>query len=226
VIGHLEEYASVQDRLTQLVTDADANRLVPGCPGWHVRDVVAHLVGLCGDWVEGRFDGYASDEWTAIHLGRFAGWTVEAMFDAWGRSVARFEELVDSPFGATPARWAFGDAVIHEADIRGALGAGRVPTEAVALGLRSSLARWEEVLERANVPAVRIVTSDELWHVGPPDDPDPAEVEVQSYEVFRALAGRRSRDQVVEWRWSRDASPIVEAGLPYPFRWASHRIVD
>jgi uncharacterized protein (TIGR03083 family) len=216
----------VQDRLAHVVTDADGDRFVPACPGWHVRDVVAHLVGVCGDWLGGRFDGYASDKWTADHLRRFHGWTVEAMFDEWSRSTARFAELVDSPFGGPPARWAFGDAVIHEADIRGALRSERVPAEAMVLGLRGSLARWQDVLERANTPAVHIMSPDGQWRVGPPDDPVPAEVEIQGYEVFRALAGRRSRDQVLEWGWSRDARPIVEAGLPYPFRWASSRIVD
>jgi len=224
--GHLEAYASVQGRLAHLVTGADAEQFVPACPGWRVRDVVAHLVGLCGDWLDGRFDGYASDDWTADHLHRFDGWGVEAMFDEWGRCVDRFAELVHSPFGGSPARWAFGDAVIHEADIRGALQSDRVPAEAMNLGLRGSLARWQEVLERANTPAVCIVTSTGEWRSGPSDDSDQVAVEVHSYEVFRALAGRRSRDQVLEWGWSRDPTPIVDAGLPYPFRWASSGIFD
>ena len=58
------------------------------------------------------------------------------------------------------------------------------------------------------------------WWLGTANDPEALVVEAPPYDVFRALAGRRSKDQVREWSWSANPAPVIEAGLPYPFQWA------
>ncbi|HXZ61833.1 MAG TPA: maleylpyruvate isomerase family mycothiol-dependent enzyme [Acidimicrobiales bacterium] len=184
----LGDYAEVRDRIAGFVSDADGARPVPACPGWQVRDVLVHLLGVCEDWVNQRLEGYASDEWTDDHLRRHASRSPRDLLTAWAECLERFSDLVTSPFGGTPARWAFGDAVVHEADLRGALDAGRVPHDVARLALRGSTAR--------------------------------------TYDLFRALAGRRSREQVRAWAWSRDPEPVIGAGLPYPFRWSIESIDD
>ena len=35
-----------------------------------------------------------------------------------------------------------------------------------------------------------------------------------------------ARSQVQGWSWSQDPDPYIAAGLPYPFAWATHPIVD
>ena len=64
-------YDAVRRRLAALPLGELSGTPVPACPGWCVRDVVAHLAGLCQDWVENRFDGYASDAWTTNQVTRF-----------------------------------------------------------------------------------------------------------------------------------------------------------
>jgi hypothetical protein len=130
--------------------------------------------------------------------------------------------------GSPPARWAFGDAVVHEADIRGALTAGRVPDDAVLLAMTGTMARWYgEVLRRAELRTLHVRPSDAPdWWLGTIDDPDAVIVEAPVYEIFRALAGRRSHHQVRAWAWSADPEPFIEAGLPYPFHWASEPLSD
>lgn len=223
----LEEYDAVRRRLEPVLAAADPRHAVPACPGWSVRDVVAHLVGLCEDWVGGRFDGYASEEWTAAHLERHRGESSASLLETWRTTMTAFAEVDDSPLGATPARWAFGDAVIHEGDLRGATTSGRVPETAAELSLRGSLSRWQQVLRQAGLGAVRVVLPDgrEFW-TGSPDHERAIEVEADLYEVFRGLAGRRSAAQVAAWSWSGDPSPCLTAGPPYPFRWARDPIVD
>jgi len=125
------------------------------------------------------------------------------------------------------ARWAFGDAVIHEADLRGALGADRVPPDVVSLALRGSIGRWRQILAEARTPTLLLrVPELREWWLGVPDDPGATAVEAPAYEVFRALAGRRTEDQIRAWGWDGDPGPFLRAGLPYPFRRASTQLAD
>jgi uncharacterized protein (TIGR03083 family) len=226
-VTYIEAYDAVRRRLAPVLAAADPGQLVPACPGWSVGDVLAHLVGLCEDWVRGCFDAYASEAWTAAHLERHKGESCSSLLNGWRATMKAFAELDDSPLGATPARWAFGDAVIHEGDLRGATTGDRVPEAAVDLSLQGSLDRWQQTLQLAGLGGVRVVLPDrrEVW-VGSPDHGHTIELEVAPYEVFRGLAGRRSAEQVANWAWSDDPGPYLDAGPPYPFRWARIPIVD
>ena len=62
--------------------------------------------------------------------------------------------------------------------------------------------------------------------LGVPDDTEAVVVTTTAYDLLRALAGRRSEDQVREWDWSADPTPYLHAGLAYPFHWAELSIVD
>jgi uncharacterized protein (TIGR03083 family) len=223
----LQAYLAVRERVDVLVRHANVESSVPGCPDWRVRDVVAHLAGLCDDWVEGRLEGYGSDAWTATQVQRFSGATVEDILNCWSQSIERFRLLPDDPRMGRPARWAFGDAITHEADIRGALRSGRAPHEAVLLALKGAIARWRLVLRDSGVPSLRVRAVDAReWWAGALDDVDTVSVETTAYELFRALAGRRSASQVRSWRWSTDPALYLSAGLPFPFAWASTDIID
>jgi hypothetical protein len=192
-----------------------------------VLDVIAHLAGLCEDWADHRMNGYASDQWTAAQVSRFSNCRIEEVLERWHEAMSRFALLDDDPVMGSPARWAFGDAVIHEADIRGALGSGRVPHQAVLLGLRGAIGRWRQVLREAGTPTLLLRVPDARdWWLGAADDPNAIFAEVPAYEVFGALAGRRSECQVRGWNWSADSEPYLTVGLPYPFRWASVDIND
>ena len=87
-------------------------------------------------------------------------------------AMAAFVELEDDPAMGPPGRWAVGDAFTHEADIRGSLGVERVPADAVALGLKGSIARWREVLGEDSMPTLLVRAPDlREWWIGTPDDP-------------------------------------------------------
>jgi uncharacterized protein (TIGR03083 family) len=216
----------VRERLVGVIDVSRCDTPVPACPDWRVREVVAHLTGLCADWVAHRLDGYGSPGWTATQISRYEDLTCREVLEVWRNSMDSFERLDTEMLGLPPGVWAFGDAVIHEADICGALGVGRVPEEAVVLGLNGMMRRWHrEVLSRADVPALHVCAPGvrDWWLAADDRDADDrgeALVEVPLYELFRALAGRRSADQVRSWSWSGAAEAFVGAGLPYPFRWA------
>ena len=223
-VGH---YLAVKDRVASLVLDSDPDRRVPGSPAWSVRDVVAHLAGLCEDWVGHRLDRYASDSWTNAQVIRFASYPLDEILGRWDVSVSVFASLPDDPTMGPPARWAFGDAVIHEADLRGALGVGRVPEEAMSLALQGAISRWRQQLNNAKAPTLLVRATDlREWWIGVPDDPATVTVEVPAYELFCALAGRRTQEQVRSWSWDAEPSTYLAAGLPFPFHWADRDLSD
>lgn len=223
----LDAYLAVKRRVAGLASEADASDTVPATPDWNVHDVVAHLTGLCEDWVAHRLDGYASEQWTAAQVARFASCSVPELLERWDVAAESFVALPEDAVMGPPARWAFGDAVTHEADLRGALRRGRVPQDAVALALKGSIARWRQLLADANAPTLLLRSLDlREWWLGTPGEPDAVVVEAPAYEVFRALAGRRSEDQVRSWHWSDDSYAYLKLGLPYPFSWAGSPITD
>ena len=222
-----EDYAAVCARVTVLVLEGDPEMPVPACPGWRVRDVVGHLAGLCEDWVDHRLDGYASERWTDAQVSRAYDETLEQVLERWRKAAERLAQLEDDPVMGPPTRWAFGDAITHEADIRGALHAGRVPFDDVLLSLKGSIARWRETLRDASTPTLLLRAPDARdWWLGVRDDPMTFVAEAPAYEFFRALSGRRSPSQVRKWKWSGNPDPFLDIGLPYPFHWADEDVVD
>lgn len=80
-------YRDVQGRIMSMVNSQNASTPVPACPGWTVRDLVAHLAGVLDDLARNRLEGSGSDEWTARQVderkdrsasGIMAEWHVQA----------------------------------------------------------------------------------------------------------------------------------------------------
>lgn len=200
---------------------------VAACPDWTARHVVAHLAGLAQDWVAGSLDDYGSDAWARSQVLRFEGQPLDEVLGAWSVALDRFVDVGPSPLGGTPAMWAFGDAVVHEADLRPVLAPGtRVPEAPMALGLKAGIARWRGELEAAGVPPLDVIATDiGTWRVGDTDADAPT-VKTSGHELFRALFGRRSMAQVEGWEWSCDPSVYLGVGLPYPFHWSGTALSD
>jgi uncharacterized protein (TIGR03083 family) len=227
VSEHLDRYDAVRVRLDDLLRGREGTEQVVCCPGWTVRDVVAHLAGLCEDWVTSNLLGYASDEWTASQVARSEGRTLDEILDAWAVAATAFAALPDDELMGPPSRWAFGDAVSHEADIRTAIAAPPSPDDAVRASLKLAIPRWRAALSDASAPTLLArVPGVRDWWLGTHDDPDAVVVEVDAYDLFRALAGRRSAAQVASWSWSADPAPFIAAGIGFPFAWAATDIVD
>jgi hypothetical protein len=123
------------------------------------------------------------------------------------------------------ALMAFVDALTHEADLRGALRADRLPAGEVPLAMKPLVARWRQTLAGAGVPPLLVrVVGGRDWTVGAASAE--VHVDVDLYDLFRALTGRRSAAQVARWAWSRDPGPFIRAGLPFPFTWAADDLDD
>ena len=135
-----ELYADVRTRVTELVRDLDDGRqglVVPGCPAWTVRDLVAHCEAVATDAVAGNLDGAGTDPWTKRQVEERRDARLGDILDQWARSGAQLESgLDDVPKGIS--RTLLVDLVTHEHDLRGALGVpGGRETEAYEIGRKA-----------------------------------------------------------------------------------------
>ena len=114
-------YQDTKERVTSLVTgldDAALRTAVPACPGWSVRDVVAHLAATADDVGQGRLTGAPTDEETAAQIARFDGQQMSEIVAAWTDAAAHLDHLAESRDFEPPV----GDVTSHEHDVRAALG--------------------------------------------------------------------------------------------------------
>jgi uncharacterized protein (TIGR03083 family) len=183
----LERHLALADELT----DEDAELPTPACPEWRVKDVYAHLAGLCSDVVEGRVEGAGTDEWT--------GRQVEARRDLpFADIVAELRErgpqLVEA-LRAFPIERIVIDQWIHEQDVRAAVGRPGnrdVPVVPWAVGLMVDGLdkRWR----KEGRPPVRVETTSATFTMG--EGEPVATLQTDDFELMRAVLGRRSPAQV------------------------------
>lgn len=205
-----ELYADVRERISGLVRDLPADRAetpVPGCPGWSVRDVVAHSAGTVADAVAGNLDGAGGDEWTARQVAERAGVPMADLLAEWADRSALLEANLDAAPKAI-SRTLLVDLVTHEHDIRGALGEpGGRDTEAYAIGLKAYHVGLAKKIEELGLPGLHLAAPGWDFDAGP--DPTTKVTAPDSFELFRALSGRRGRGQVLAYDWSGDATPYL-----------------
>lgn len=194
--------------------------LIAACPAWTVHHLVCHLAGLADDWIQGRLDGYAGDQWTAAQIERHRMQRTVDVLDAWAANAAQLIELPDHPSMGTPARWAFGDALVHEADLLESIGSDQQPpAAAVSTHLSAGLRRWSPTLTEASIRLQVNTHEGRTWTVGA--DAGGAVISLgvsgPAYELWRAVYGRRHRAAVAAMSWDGDPSVVIATGLPYPF---------
>src|SRR4051812_24805127 len=134
---HAVAYKTLRARVREVVASADPARLVvivPATPEWRAHDVVAHLVGVPDDVVNGRLEGIASDPWTQAQVDKRAALATTDLLAEWDEKGPAFEALLASA-PAEIAGQAIFDAATHEHDLRHALGLpGARGSDAIAVG--------------------------------------------------------------------------------------------
>jgi uncharacterized protein (TIGR03083 family) len=170
------------------------------CPGWSVRDVVAHMTAVAEDWAAGRLTGPPTDEQTAAQIARFGGHAVASVLTAWSDAAARLDRMAETGGGAPP----LGDVVVHEHDVRAAIGRP---------GTRDSEAVWlssDQLLTNLRTPVpLRVKVEDGEYRCGP-DGGDEICLRTGRFEALRWRTGRRSRAQLAAMDWSDDPTPVLD----------------
>jgi hypothetical protein len=202
--GHDVAYRELRDRVRGAVGQVDAEafeKIAPATPKWSAHDVLAHLVGVPEDVVNGRMDGLASDAWTQAQVDRHAGASVEEMFADWDAHASQFEALLAGGPAEITGQALF-DAGTHEHDLCNALGlSGDRDNRMISAG-------WEWIVDartRGNAPAICFVTEAGEQVSGTGDLV--ARVEASRFELFRAVSGRRTAGEIARYGWDRDPDP-------------------
>ena len=220
-------YDETRQRITAVVSgldDATLQRPVPAAPGWMVRDLVAHLAGdlaaVLADDLPASFFATCGDP---AEVAKLNAWTDRMVTERRGRAIA---DVLDEWETLTPKAWAVlaerangpgmasiadavvtTDAAVHEQDLYGALGVVRARDSAA---LRVGTSSYVNVLGmRLNgLAPVQFVTPEKTYVAGAGEPAVSARV--QRFELFRALSGRRSPDQIRAWDWTGDPEPYLE----------------
>ena len=206
LVDAIAEWSRAQQRVIDLVADLppeQAQRRVPACPDWTVRDLLSHMVGLGVDVVAGDEPDDHNETWTGRQVEIRRDHDVAALVAEWQAAA----EPLRAWMRANTAR-PLNDALIHEQDLRGALG---VPGGQDAEG-------WAAIRERftgrlaprvADLPPIALVGDTFTWVSRGAD----AEVVLQAsdFDLARALVTRRSAAQLKRWTVRGDVTPYLGA---------------
>lgn len=207
-----DRYLEAHARIVDLVTDIDdktAATTVPGTPEWTVHDLVAHLAAIPSDIVTGRLAGVPNAEQTQAQVDERRDRSITELLAEWKSGLDPIVEGARA--GLIPAPLAV-DAITHEQDLRGAIGAPElgdpVAISFAATGFSLGLGRR---LSAAELPPLRLQDPDSGFDVVAGKGEPAATVRAAAFELFRAIAGRRSRDQVAAFDWTGDATPYLDS---------------
>ncbi len=204
---YAQTYGALRSRVSDLVRGADGEELellTPAAPEWRVRDVVAHLSGITADINAGNLDGVATDSWTARQVDARRDWTIDQILGEWDTEAVKVEPLMSTLPDVAMGQMTT-DAATHEQDIRGALERpGARDCDAIVIGFDWGV----QILAGVAGPAdatLRIETDAGAATVG--TGTRQMGVRADRYELFRAMTGRRSLDQIRAFDWDGEVAP-------------------
>ena len=198
-------FAASRARIVDLVKNSDPETPVPTCPGWSVKDLVAHLAVSLGAYVDRDMEGATSPSWGDNQVAAHRETSLQDCLAEWEQNAARAGDLFESPLGAI----AMADVLAHEQDIRTAIGQpGERKGAGVGASVEIALGFIEKKIAGTNLPPFRIVTDDVDRVVG--EGPPAVTLSTSTYELWRSMHGRRSRAQVRAMEWDGDPTPYLD----------------
>lgn len=228
-------YAATSREIANLVSSLpaeDLKRSVPATPAWTIRDVISYLTGSAERMAAGDFPAEfffptganhavaILDEWKEREVRGRRRRSLRKLLDEWETTTATLAPKLrgDAPWGqeAEP----FGghimvtDLATYQQDIYGALGQ---ETDRDAVPIRIGFATYvggvDLRIRASEGPSLRFVTKqrDVVAGYGEPA----ATARGSTFELFRALSGRRTPDQVSAYEWDGDAEPFLKFFYPY-----------
>lgn len=210
-------YASERVHLLGLLAETDAAGWatpVAATPPWTVRDVAAHLTGICLDVPAGRVEGAPGPDWTAAQVHSRADAAPAEILAEWDQGLPAFLALMDS-LGSGGANLTY-DIVMHHGDVREALGASAgTHTEAYAYVREGLLVAGSKAVHKGGLPTLRVLLDCREVTFG---RGEPAgTLTVDAHELVRAISGRRSLAAMRAWAWDGvDPEPYLLALPVFP----------
>ena len=219
-------YAAMRDEFIALgraLSESESATIVPDCPAWTVRDVLAHVTGVNFDVIGGHVADLGSDLWTQGQVGSRAQLSTDQVCDEWESLAQRTTDFISSePFWGVRIG---ADLVTHIHDVLDALGRSDEMFEVArrdGAGIRSALSRYApffcERAATAGLPTVQVSavpdeTASQTWTSG--DGAVTAELSGSAFDLLRALTGRRGVESVLAMDWEGDPTPYLAVVNPY-----------
>lgn len=233
-----EIYEQLRYEISELVAGLEPEAIeasVPATPDWTIKNIVAHLAADASCVIEGDFpreffeafgepDAVAKvNDWTDRQVREREGHSLEELLQEWKRSGT---EMVTMMRGEKP--WPEGmlvfvdrilvtDATVHQQDIFGALGINQAREAApIKIALSGYIATMGWRLSATGLPPLRFDVGDKSYVTG--EGEAGATVSATRFELFRAMSGRRSPEQIAAYGWEGDAEPYIPYFYPYGIR--------
>lgn len=231
-------YEQLRNDISDLAAGLTPEQLdtpVPATPGWTIRQVVAHLAAdatylINGDFPREFFEAFGDEgavvtlnDWTARQLEERKDRSLEEILQEWKASATELTAMMRGeqswPDGVVPFadRVVLTDAAVHQQDIFGALGIQRdregVPIKIALSGYIATMG-WR--LMAAGIPSLRFDLGEKSYVAG--DGEPAATVRGDRWELFRAMSGRRSPEQIAAYDWEGDSEPYIPYFYPYGIR--------
>lgn len=229
-------YEDGMRRVRSLISALDPSahsQVVPACPDWTVRDLVAHLAGVAedsegGGFFAGALDAWADptvaadrERWTADHVRTRSALPTGTLLDDLehhGVELVRSLRSGNGRASRVPG-WMIGapaaDLAVHVGDLREALGLGSDADTAIwSFGFGQYRSWLRARLVQLALPPLLLTDGESAWSMGRGEPA--ATVLAHRDELFRMISGRRSEAQIRAYQWSGDPTPYVAAISPYP----------
>ena len=197
-------YRESHQAICDLITEENEHLQVPACPGWTLRDLLAHVTGVLQDFVAGNTSGAPGPDWTAAHVERFRGAHLESVKSAWRAALDQagpvFRRMGDQLLP---------DIVTHELDVRGAVGNTEDrDTSRLGAAVDVLLSWGNRHYSSSGIPALmlRLESKSAMLGEGSPE----VTITAGLFEASRILTGRRSEAQIRSLDWSADPSPWID----------------
>lgn len=190
----------------------DLDVTAPATPEWRVRDLLAHLGGVCDDVVNGNLGEVGADTWTAVQVQKRRGWTVDELVADWEQHGGAVDALIDQAPPGLFGQLLF-DGWTHGQDIRGAL---QAPGDQDSPAAARSYVWATEVMagrDRDARPKLSLITEAGACVIGAGEPT--GTLRASRFELLRAMTGRRSKAQVRSYAW--EGRPDPERLLLAPF---------
>jgi uncharacterized protein (TIGR03083 family) len=207
----VEIYEDARARFVDLIRSIPEpvlEEIVPACPLWTCRRLVAHLVGASEDFVNRNFPtgDMSFEDWTAAQAARRPDWSIGSLISAW-------DDLLPSVLAGLrseliPATALINDTAVHEQDVRGlAQLPGGVDGPGYEYARKVFVVRLGDRLDAAGFPSLMLEADDWTVYAGTVSSSE--SLRAPAFDMTRAISGRRSIDQMRSFTWSCDPEPCL-----------------
>jgi uncharacterized protein (TIGR03083 family) len=211
------EWSTAYARVGDLVSALDETQIatrVPACPDWTVHDLLAHMVGLGVDVLSGDEPDDHHSAWTQAQVDARADHDAAALLAEWAGVAERLPAWMQE-HGTRPLN----DVVIHEQDLRGAVGVpGGRTCDGVAIVRDRMAARLGAALADRPGPAPLALEEEPRpgrapWSWCSSGAVRDAAVVLRGsgFDLFRALTSRRTADELRGLTVRGDVSAYLDA---------------